>query len=155
MRVYLMQHGQALSAEQDAAKPLSPAGVDTVKAAARGMRHLGLHFDLIATSTKRRATQSAALIAEGVRYPHSDILASEALLPDRDAQEALDLLRQEAADSAILIVGHLPQLDALARQLMPGLNLAFANAGLSAFELDQNGSTQLLFSLPPQQLARC
>ena len=69
MKVYLMQHALAYSSEEDQERPLSPAGIDQAKAAAKGIKRLGLTFDLIVTSPKRRAHQTAALIAEGVRFP--------------------------------------------------------------------------------------
>ena len=69
MKLYLMQHALAYPAEEFGERPLSPAGIKQAKAAGRGIKKLGLGFDLIVTSQKRRAQQTAALIAEAVRYP--------------------------------------------------------------------------------------
>ncbi|NIP26414.1 MAG: hypothetical protein GWN81_17525, partial [Phycisphaerae bacterium] len=82
MKLYLMQHALAYSAEEDAERALKPEGIEQAKRAARGIKILGLAFDLILTSPKRRAQQTAALIAEAVRYPYSDILATDAVLPN-------------------------------------------------------------------------
>ena len=75
MKLYLMQHALAYSAEEDSERPLSPAGINQAKASARGIKRLGLEFDLIVASPKRRAHQTAALIAERAPLPlqrHSD-----------------------------------------------------------------------------------
>ena len=38
MKLYLMQHGEAESKEQDPARPLSRSGVEQVQASARAMQ---------------------------------------------------------------------------------------------------------------------
>ena len=59
MLVYFMQHGPCLSEELDPARPLSPVGRDLIERSARGVRGLGLRFDLMASSPKARALQTA------------------------------------------------------------------------------------------------
>ena len=49
MRLYLMQHALAYSAEEDAERPLNPDGVKQAKHSASGIKRLGLVFDLIMT----------------------------------------------------------------------------------------------------------
>ena len=153
MKVYLMQHALAYSSEEDQERPLSPAGIDQAKAAAKGIKRLGLTFDLIVTSPKRRAHQTAALIAEGVRFPHSDILTTEAVLPQCQPQELLDLLQKESSQSSVLVVGHMPQLGRLSSQLLQGGEMHFENAGLACFRISSSHPARLEFSLNTQQLA--
>ncbi len=153
MELYLMQHALACSAEEDPQRVLTPEGVAQAKASARGMRRLGLEFDLIVSSPKRRAQQTAALVAEAVRYPYSDILASDAVLPDQPLEPLLKLLAAEPVDARILVVGHLPHLEHLATQLLHGGVLVFENAGLVALELTGWDDARLLWLLTPRQLA--
>ena len=153
MKVYLMQHALAYSSQEDQERPLSPAGIDQAKAAAKGIKRLGLTFDLIVTSPKRRAHQTAALIAEGVRFPHSDIMTSEVVLPQGQPQELLDLLQKESPQSSVLVVGHMPQLAKLSSQLLQGGEMLFENAGLACFEISSSHSARLDFLLTAQQLA--
>ena len=153
MKLYLMQHAFAYSSEVDQERPLSPAGIDQAKAAAKGIKRLGLTFDLIVTSPKRRAHQTAALIAEGVRFPHSDILTTEAVLPQSQPQELLELLQIELPQSNVLVVGHMPQLGELSSQLLQGGEILFENAGLACFEISSSHPAQLKFLLTAQQLA--
>jgi phosphohistidine phosphatase len=148
-----MQHALAYSAEENSERPLSPTGIDQAKAAARGIKRLGLNFDLIIASPKRRAQQTAALIAEGARFPYSDILTAEAILPDRLPQDLFALLQKESTDSHILVVGHLPHLAKLASDLLRGGELLIENAGLSCFDVVELGSARLEFHLRATQLA--
>ena len=158
MKLYLIQHALAYPAEENEERPLSPTGVDQAKKAARGIKRLGLGFDLIITSPKRRAHQTAALISEGVRYPYSDILTTEAVLPDQSPQGLLDLLKKEPAENKILVVGHLPHLAKLASDLMQGGEVLIENAGLTCFDIsdlniNESNSTRLEFHLTAEQLA--
>ena len=153
MKLYLMQHAFAHSVEEDRERPLNPAGITQAKASARGIRRLGLEFDLIVTSPKRRAHQTAALVAESVRFPYSDIMTTEAALPDHPPQQLLELLQREPAGSRILVVGHQPQITLVAGMLLKGGSVLIGNAGLSCFELDQAGPPGLEFHLSAEQLA--
>ena len=147
MRLYLMQHALAYSAEEDAERPLNPDGVKQAKHSASGIKRLGLVFDLIMTSPKRRAKQTAALVAEAVRYPYSDIMTTEALLPDRAPDGLLDLLQKESTESRLLVVGHLPHLARLAETLTGGGDLVFENAGLTCLEMSGPKTARLAFHL--------
>ncbi len=153
MKLYLMQHALAYSAEEDRERPLSPPGISQAKATARGIKRLGLEFDLIVASPKRRAHQTAALIAESVRFPYSDILTTEAALPDQAPQVLFELLQKEAPGSRILVVGHQPQMAKVANALLQGGTVLIENAGLSCFEVDQAGQSRLEFHLRAEQLA--
>jgi phosphohistidine phosphatase len=152
MKLYLMQHALAYPAEENAEMPLSPAGIDQAKAAARGIKRLGLSFDLIIASPKRRAHQTAALIAESVRFPHSDIMTTEAVLPNRSPQDLYALLQKESAASQILVVSHQPFLAELAGDLLHGGELLIENAGLTCFDLSESGSAILEFHMRAEQL---
>ena len=154
MKLYLMQHALAYPAEKNTERPLSPTGIDQAKTAARGSKRLGLGFDLIVTSPKRRARQTAALVSEGVRYPYSDILTTEAVLPDQSPQSLLDLLQKESAENRVLVVGHLPHLEKLASTLLQGGELLIENAGLTCFDISASNSPKLEFHLTAEQLAQ-
>ena len=69
MELYLLQHGLALPAEEDPEQPLAKEGVAQIQAAGRVLQRLGVRPGLIACSPKKRARQSAALIAEAINFP--------------------------------------------------------------------------------------
>ncbi len=154
MQLFLMQHGTALSEEQDAERPLSRFGIEQVRKSAAGVRRLLQGFDLIACSPKRRAHQTAALVAEAVRFPYSDILVSEAFLPKAEPDEVMSLLDREAGGSRILLVGHQPCLGRLAACLLQGGEVRFENAGLCALRrIAADQSAILDFLLTAEHLA--
>ena len=154
MEIYLMQHGQAVSEQEDPARPLSREGVEQIKLAAKAITRLGLSFDVIICSPKRRSHQTAALVAEALRYPYSDILESQTVLPDADPAELIKKLSQMIGDK-ILVVGHLPHLSRLiARLLGSERDLVWIeNGGLTCLELGAEGNI-LKCSLSPVQLQK-
>ena len=154
MKLYLMQHALAFSATQDSERALSPEGIEQAKTSAHGIKRLGLKFDLIASSPKRRAKQTAALIAEIIRYPYSDILTTDALLPDADPDDIVRLIQKEPLESTIFLVGHMPHLENLASRLLYSDNILFEHAGLTCLEMTGPKSACLESHLQANQLAR-
>lgn len=71
MEIYLMQHGLALSEEQDPERGLSAEGKKQIETAAQAIRRMGLRFDLIVASNKERSRQTAHVVAEGTGYAES------------------------------------------------------------------------------------
>lgn len=154
MKLYLMQHGKAVSKEQDPARPLSREGVEQIQASARAIQQLGLAFELIVCSPKRRSHQTAALVAETIRYPYSDIFETDKIEPKAEPTELLQKLSRMIGDK-VLVVGHLPHLSRLVSHLLDCERelVRFENGCLVC--LEQDGDTWLLASvLTPAQLRR-
>ena len=157
MELYLMQHGLAVPAEEDPEQPLAREGVAQLQTAGRALQRLGLRFDLIACSPLKRSHQSAALIAEAVNYPYSDLLESDLLKPLAPPQETLRLVRRHADSSAVLLVGHLPSLAEITAVLLGNGHLVrvhFENAGLCRLDLPDDPALQaeLRYCLTAPQL---
>ena len=137
MDLYLMRHGEALTAVEDPERSLSPAGVAQVQAAAAALRRLGIVPDFIAASPKRRARQTAALVAEAVNFPYSDIAVTAHLEPEAEPEEVLAWLQKQGSDRTILLAGHLPLLPHLAELLVGGgVRLQLETAGLCGIAVD-------------------
>jgi phosphohistidine phosphatase len=123
MDVYLVQHGQALSAEQDPQRPLSEAGraAATKMAdhlAALGTRLINPPIAEVRHSGKLRAQQTAETFAQAL-CPHVRPAACEGMNPKDDPRvvhEELTAKREQ--DGALLLVGHLPHLARLAGLLL-------------------------------------
>jgi len=157
MELYLMQHGQAVPETENPEQPLSREGVAQIQASAAAMKRLGLAFDLLVCSPKRRAHQSAALVAEGVNYPYSDIVESAAFSAKAPPAEALDFLRRRGTERSVLVAGHLPSLAAIASLLLGGetpVRLRFENGGLCRLDTAElaPGSGELVFQCTAAQL---
>jgi phosphohistidine phosphatase len=157
MQLYLMQHGQAVPETENPEQPLSREGVAQVQASAAAMKKLGIAPDLIVCSPKKRSRQSAALVAEGVNYPYSDIVETEAVKPAAPADDAVSFLRQNPACTSVLIAGHLPSLTRIASLLLGGdspVRLRFENGGLCRIDTDSltPGTAELVFHLSAKQM---
>jgi phosphohistidine phosphatase len=157
MELYLMQHGLAVPESEDPEQPLSREGVAQIKASAAAMKKLGIALDAIVCSPKKRARQSAALVAEGVNFPYSDIVETETLKPRAPAEEALFFLRRFTECRAVLIAGHLPSLANIASLLLGGdspVRLRFENGGLCRIDVAEPapGAAELVFLLPAAQV---
>lgn len=157
MQLYLMQHGQALPEDENPEQPLSREGVAQIQASAAAMKRLGLAFDLIVCSPKKRSHQSAALVAEGVNFPYSDITETDAVKPGASPDDAISFLRQNPDCQAVLIAGHLPSLARIASLLLGGdtpVRLRFEHGGLCRLDTGTlaPGEAELVFHLDSAQL---
>ena len=142
-----MRHGLAYSEKEDPRCALKPEGIEQVKSVGQAFRILNIRFDLILASPKRRSQQTAALIAESVRYPYSDIVSTEAVLPGATPSALISLLEREPDNSHVLVVGHLPHLSDLLSRLCGGGKIKLDNADLACVE--RGKQTASLISLVP------
>jgi phosphohistidine phosphatase len=126
-----MQHGVALSEEQDPARPLAEEGRAAVESVVARARADGVEIDVCLHSGKLRAQQTAQVLADGLGI--DDVRAHAGLSPSDDVAPVARWLADSGAAS-IAVVGHLPFLDRLASLLVagdPGAQvLRFQNAGL-------------------------
>ena len=117
MRLYLVQHGDALPEEVDPARPLSAAGRTDVAAVARFLAAGGLRVPKVLHSGKLRAEQTAALLAEAVAPGRAPAARS-----GLDPKDPPDGIAREAAawEEDVMLVGHLPFMARLASRLLAG-----------------------------------
>jgi len=140
MRIYLVQHGLALSAEEDATRPLSAQGREDVTRCA-GFLSL---FEKpkpasILHSGKLRAQQTAEMFAEA--WDINEVRVADGLAPNDDVTEWAKRLPDE--DHDIMLVGHLPFMQRLAGLLLCGNAerhvVTFRNGGVLCLECDAAG----------------
>jgi len=117
LRLYLVQHGDALPEEVDPARPLSAAGRTDVAAVARFLAAGGLRVPKVLHSGKLRAEQTAALLAEAVAPGRAPAARS-----GLDPKDPPDGIAREAAawEEDVMLVGHLPFMARLASRLLAG-----------------------------------
>jgi phosphohistidine phosphatase len=156
MRIHLMQHGQCLSEALDPHQPLSPVGREMTEKAANAARMLGLRFELIATSPKVRAMQTAEIMARATGYPVSRIEVSDVFKATAPAEGVIDFINEYDGLDSILVTGHLPSLAAVAARLLgaKGLSLSMVNTGLTQIEVNPAQDKGVLnWHLTPAQLS--
>ena len=117
MELYLVQHGEAVSEQEDPARPLSARGRREVEAVARAAARIGLRVELIVHSDKLRARQTAEVLAAALR-PARGTHQLPGLAPGDDQEAALRVV--EGASGPLMLVGHLPPLARLAGLLLAG-----------------------------------
>ncbi len=127
-----MQHGEAVPAEVDPERPLTADGAAHVRAVAARAAVCGVQVDRIVHSGKRRAEQTAQVLAEGLRCDRVE--QADGLKPSDPPDGAIEALVERDRAGSVVIVGHLPSLDRLASQLVTGHPqahvVAFRNAAL-------------------------
>jgi phosphohistidine phosphatase len=148
MQLYLVQHGPALTKEEDPARPLSDSGRLLAKRSAAHAVRLGVQVDEIRHSKKLRAVQTAEEFEAALGGRR---LESDGLSPNDD----VSMLRREvqSRNENLMIVGHLPFLNRLAAALlcqdesMPVV--AFQQAGIVRLDRDEGGRWSLTWAIPP------
>lgn len=130
MELTLIRHAIAEPGADDAARPLTKKGRRRFERAVETLDALGLRFERVLHSPKRRAVQTAKLLAP---LCEGDFVETP-LLARAPGVELWGLLAHER----LAVVGHEPHLSALLAWLVTGE----ATAG-GAFELKKGGVAQL------------
>ena len=117
MKLYLVQHGEAKSKAEDPQRPLTERGRDEVRRVAAFAAKAGLKVNQIRHSGKRRAKETASILAEHLS-PAEGVLAVPGLAPMDDVRPIAQALGKETAP--LMLVGHMPFMDRLAGLLVTG-----------------------------------
>jgi len=154
MKVYLVQHAKAASKEADPERPLTCEGKDDAEKVASFIKPLNLCVDYLWHSGKKRAEQTADILAKAIKISKGQI-ARTGLAPNDDVAALKDKLSTSLND--IMIVGHLPLLAKLASLLVAGSEsantVAFRNAGIVCLNRLDDNTWQLEWSIIPELLA--
>ncbi len=108
--LWLVRHGDAVPSDVDPERPLSPGGEAAIAAAAAARAGRMGTFDLVASSGKRRARQTAEILGAAAGYPADRVVDTETLGPNAPVDSFLGFLGTCAAAGSVLCVGHLPSL---------------------------------------------
>ncbi len=118
MEIYLVRHGAAFEKREDPERHLNSNGVDQCHLTGRALNKLNIQFDLIVSSPKARARQTAEIIAEEVGYSTEEIKTTEALVPTALAKDTITYLNDFADVKRVMLAGHLPLLGHLTSKLL-------------------------------------
>jgi phosphohistidine phosphatase len=117
VNAYLVRHGEAVSEQQDPQRPLTSSGREQVERVARMAAAKNVQVSAIFHSGILRARQTAEILAEALRCA-SGVQPLSGLRPQDDP--AIAKAEIEAAESPIMVVGHLPHLHRLVSLLLSG-----------------------------------
>jgi phosphohistidine phosphatase len=153
MRLYLVQHGKALPKDIDPDRPLSTEGRAETERAAELLERLGLAVDTVWHSGKRRAAQTADILAAAIKTSQP-VVQHQGLSPNDDVAAVANELN--AAGGDIMIAGHLPFLPKLASLLLCGDELAsviaFRNSGVVCLSRNEDYRWQVEWVVTPEVL---
>lgn len=115
MELLIIRHAIAFARDRrrwadDAARPLSPAGIRRSRKAASGLKELYEVPDRLLTSPLLRARQTAKILTQVAGWPRAEV-ASE--LKPRQGTAAVLTLLGKYRHKRMAIVGHQPDLSAL------------------------------------------
>jgi phosphohistidine phosphatase len=150
MRLYLVQHGAALDKQEDPARALSRQGVQEVTRMAKVLGGAGVHVERVWHSGKRRAEQTATILASQL-MPEGNIDRVTGIDP-------LDPVQEFVADADVwledtLVVGHLPFLSRTVSLLLCGEPdrelVSYLPGSVVCLERGRAGQWTLLWMLRP------
>jgi phosphohistidine phosphatase len=151
MAFYIVQHGQSLTKDLDPEKGLSPQGIEEVKRIAEVAQHYGVTVGQILQSGKKRARQTADLLAAILKPTHG--------VQEITGIKPLDDVTAFAShvDYSVntMVVGHLPFLERLTSFLITGGQspcvFKLQNGGILCLDLIENSDTPAIkWALMPQ-----
>ncbi len=153
MKLYLVQHGEALPKEADPERSLSDRGREDVERLARFLGERQIRVAQVCHSGKTRARQTAALLAAAVA-PGAEAEAREGLAPNDPAEAFAEILAGWRDD--VLVVGHLPFMARLVTRLAApggaGPTVDYRPGSLVCLERDDAGAWAIAWMLRPELL---
>ena len=153
MKLYLVQHAKAASKEVDPDRSLTGEGQRDIQKVAEFVRPLNLQVDSLWHSGKKRAEQTAEVLAESIKA-NKNMTERDGLAPNDDVTALANELA--AATEDIAIVGHLPFLAKLASLLLTGSEsantVAFKNAGIVCLTRSDENQWQIDWMVTPELL---
>ena len=133
MKLYLIHHGVAVGAEEDARRPLSNVGVAGAARVAQKAASLGARPDVVWHSGKLRAKQTAQEFWRACNAL-AEFAVTKDLQPDDPPQWMRDRLRGESRN--IALAGHFP--------FMPRLLALLTTGGEAGVDFPLNGIVALI-----------
>jgi len=153
MKLYLVQHAEAVTKEVDPQRPLTEQGKRDVERLAVFLKNAGIQLGRVIHSGKRRAQQTAERLAQ-VLAPELELEMSGLLNPN-DNPKAFDW-QSESWDTDTLIVGHLPFMAKLVSHLLAEdenrILCGFVPGSIVCLESHHDGQWQLNWMLRPELL---
>jgi phosphohistidine phosphatase len=144
MSFYIVQHGLSLPKDQDPEKGLAPKGMEDVKRIAKVAQNYGVALDSIVHSGKKRALQTAEILAD-ILKPAQGIRKISGIKPLDDVAA---FSPQVDFQANTMVVGHLPFLERLTSFLIIGrmepVVFKLQNGGILCLDRIENQDTPVI-----------
>ncbi len=141
LSLYLVRH--AIAAERgdafpnDDLRPLTSGGSAKFRKAVKGLSRFDLALDVIMTSPLVRARQTADILAAGLGNPPR-VVETDALRPGARFERLARAVGECGECSAIALVGHEPDIGAMAGRMIGGaVPLVFNKGAVCRIDFDE------------------
>jgi phosphohistidine phosphatase len=148
-QLWLLRHGdaEAHGARSDPERRLTERGEAQARAAGAALGALDIDFDVVLTSPRVRARDTARLAVEPLGL---EVVEHKALSGGFDREDALAVLAGLDANAKVLLVGHEPDFSQLVHDLTGG-RVDFKKGGLAAMRIARSAGA-LLVVVRPREL---
>ena len=157
MKLYFLRHGLAGERSEwkgdDAARPLTDAGIEKMKRIAATLSQLNLGLDAIITSPLARARQTAEIVAQELDLK---LIEDTRLAPGFNDEQLRAILLDHPGAETVMLVGHEPDFSETINALIGGGRIVCKKGGLALVDLAnvQSRKGELVWLIPPKVLAR-
>ena len=139
MNLYLIRHAIAVEeSEDDSQRPLTDKGRKKMRSIAKGLRAIGVEFDLILSSPYVRAADTAEILSDILKVKQ-EVQFSENLIPAGSPEALIAELNEKYTADSIALVGHEPFLSALIGLLVadnPNADITLKKGGVCSLSAD-------------------
>ncbi len=150
-QLWFLRHGEAEphDARPDADRRLTERGEEQSRAAGRALAALDITFQLVLTSPRIRALDTARLACQDMG---SDFVVEDTLSSGFTLDDALALAAAAGEDKRVLLVGHDPDFTQLVFDLTGG-RVDFKKGGVAGVRMRGSRRGELIVLLRPRELA--
>ncbi len=155
MQLLLVRHGEAVEhgARTDGERWLTAKGRQVTRAVADALRDAGVTPARMFTSPLVRAVQTCEIVAAAQAF-EGPIEVLPALVPNGDPSQVVLALDGLEDDTRVALVGHEPNLSALASALLGVAVPAFQKSAVCALRRGASGAYTFEWLLRPRTLER-
>ena len=149
-QLWLLRHGDAepQGTRKDFDRKLNDRGERQAAAAGGALAALGIEFELVLTSPRVRARETARIACDALGVAPAE---HEPLAGGFGRDDALEIVKSGADDGRVLVIGHEPDFSQVVRDLT-GAEVDLKKGGLAGVRMDGNRG-ELVVLLRPRELA--
>ena len=153
LQLWFLRHGEAEphDVREDFDRRLTPRGEEQSRAAGRALAALEIEFQLVFTSPRVRALDTARIAVE--ELGGGEMIVDSRLGGGFDVADALELAAAAGDDKRVLFVGHNPDMAQIVHDLT-GAIVDFKKGGVAAVRMRASRSGELIVLMRPRELAR-
>jgi phosphohistidine phosphatase len=154
MQIFFLRHANAgepkLNPVKDEKRPLDKLGIEQSHDVGRALAAMNITVDAIISSPLRRATQTAAAVANEIDY-EGKVITDNALRPGATYEQFQELLRRHNKKDAIMVVGHNPTMTEFLNKLIGAARSVEVKKGsIARVEKEGRKGAILKWCMPPK-----